>query len=137
MFIAANTLSFDLLRNRFKNVILTNRIAMFAVGALAIAMSYVLHGSFKEIWLTLGSYFSACLLVPILLGYLYPRRISDNLFVASALGSALTMTLWKFLPLKGLWAQIDAFYIGVLTGCIILLLNLGKRKGYVKGITDL
>lgn len=137
LFIAANTLSFDLLRSRFKNVVLTNRIAMFAVGALAVGMSYVLHGSFKEIWLTLGSYFSACLLMPILLGYVYPHRISDNLFVASALCSALTMTVWKCLPLNPFWQQIDAFYIGVLTGGLILLFNLSKRKSYVKGITDL
>ncbi len=137
LFIAANTLSFDLLRNRFKNVVLSNRIALFAVGALAVGMSYALHGSFKEIWLTLGSYFSACLLMPILLGYIYPRRISDNLFVASALSSAFMMTLWKVCALPPFWRQVDAFYIGVLTGAVILILNLRQNKGYVKGTTDL
>lgn len=137
LFISSNTLSFDLLRNRFKNVVLTNRVALFAVGALAIAMSYLLHGSFKEIWLTLGSYFSACLLVPILVGYIYPHRISDNLFVASALSSAAAMTAWKLLPLPPFWSRIDAFYLGVLTGAAILVLFRGKRKGYVKSLTDL
>ncbi len=137
LFIAANTLSFDLLRNRFKNIVLSNRIALFVVGALAIGMSYVLHGSFKEIWLTLGSYFSACLLMPILLGYIYPRRISDNLFVVSALSSAVMMTLWKICALPPFWKRVDAFYIGVLTGCVILILNLRQNKSYVKGSTDL
>lgn len=137
LFIASNTLSFDLLRNRFKNVVLSNRVALFAVGALAIGMSYLLHGSFKEIWLTLGSYFSACLLVPILSGYIWPHRVSDNLFVAAALSSAGAMTVWRLLPLNPFWSQMDAFYIGVLTGGAILLLFRGKRRGYVKSFTDL
>lgn len=137
LFIAANTLSFDLLRNRFKNIVLTNRVAMLAVGALAVGMSYLLHGSFKEIWLTLGSYFSACLLVPILLGYIYPHRISDDLFVASALCSAAAMTLWRLCPLTPFWKQFDPFYIGVAVSALILLFNLRKGKSYVKGITDL
>ncbi len=138
LFIASNTLSYDLLRARFKNIILSNRIALFAIGILAAGMAQFFHGSFKEIWLTLGSYFSACLLVPILAGYIYPKRISDNLFVTSALCSAATMTLWKILPLNTFLAQIDSFYIGVLTGIIILLCR--RKTGsirYVKNTTDL
>ncbi len=137
LFIAANTLSFDLLRNRFKNIVLTNRLSMLAVGALAVGMSYILHGSFKEIWLTLGSYFSACLLMPILLGYIYPRRISDNLFVLSTLCSAAAMTLWRLCPLPVFWRQFDPFYIGVAVSALILLCNLRKGKSYVKSFTDL
>ena len=137
LFIASNTLSYDLLKNRFKNIILSNRISLFAVGGLAIGMSYLLNGSFKEIWITLGSYFSACLLVPILIGYIYPKRISDHLFVVSALSSAAVMTIWKLLPLSGVWAQIDAFYIGVSTSIILLVLNRKKSRSYVKSTTDL
>ena len=138
LFIASNTLSFDLLRNRFKNIIVSNRIALFAVGILAAAMARFFDGSFKEIWLTLGSYFSACLLAPILMGYIFPRRISDNLFVATALTSAVVMTVWKWLPLSGFWADIDSFYTGVLTGLFILWFK--RKKGwvsYVKSTTDL
>ena len=138
LFIASNTLSFDLLRTRFQNIILSNRIALFAIGLLSAVMAQGFHDSFKEIWLTLGSYFSACLLAPILIGYIYPKRISDNLFVVSVLASALTMTIWKFLPLNSFWIQIDSFYIGVLTSIIILLAK--RRTGqvhYVKSSTDL
>ncbi len=137
LFIASNTLSFDLLRTRFKNIVLSNRISLFVVGALAIAMAQLFHGSFKEIWLTLGSYFSACLLVPILSGYIWPKQISDNTFVTCALTSAVIMTVWHFLPLSGFWAQIDAFYIGVITGVIILFAQRKKRRSYVKSTTDL
>lgn len=130
LFIASNTLSFDLLRTRFKNVVLSNRLSLFAAGALAVVMAQMLHGSFKEIWLTMGSYFSACLLAPILAGYLWPKRISDNLFVCAALTSAAAMTAWKCLPLPQNWAQLDAFYIGVATGALVLFFNRRKKKSH-------
>ncbi len=138
LFIASNTLSFDLLRTRFQNIIVSNRISLFVIGLVSACMAQFFHGSFKAIWLTLGSYFSACLLAPMLMGYIYPKRISDNLFVASALTSAAVMTIWKLLPLQGFWAEIDGFYIGVITGLLILFLM--RKKGnmsYVKSATDL
>ena len=137
LFIASNTLSYDLLKNRFKNIVFSNRISLFVVGALAIVMAMLLNGSFKEIWITLGSYFSACLLVPILVGYIYPKRISDNLFVCSALCSAGVMTVWKLWPLSGVWAQIDGFYIGVSTSILILVFSKTKATKHVKSTTDL
>ncbi len=138
LFIASNTLSFDLLRNRFKNVILSNRIALFLVGIISACLARFFNGSFKEIWLTIGSYLSACLLAPILLGYIYPKSISDRLFVTSALTSAAVMTLWKCLPLSGFWAQIDAFYIGLITSGFILLFRCKKGSQiYVENSTDL
>ena len=137
LFIASNTLSYDLLKNRFKNIVFSNRISLFVVGALAIVMDMLLNGSFKEIWITLGSYFSACLLVPILVGYIYPKRISDNLFVCSALCSAGVMTVWKLWPLSGVWAQIDGFYIGVSTSILILVFSKTKATKHVKSTTDL
>ncbi len=136
LFIASNTLSFDLLRNRFKNIVLSNRISIFAVGLLAIAMAHMFHGSFKEIWLVLGSYFSACLLVPISMGYLSPGRISDRLFVFSSLTSAAVMTAWRFIPKHEVLQAVDPFYAGVAAGLVILLLCRKGEKGYVARIVD-
>ena len=135
LFIASNTLSFDLLRNRFKNVVLSNRISIFAVGTLAIIMARLFHGSFKEIWLVLGSYFSACLLVPILMGYISPGRISDRLFVFSSLTSAITMTAWRWVRKPEVLQAVDPFYIGVATGLIILILCRRRRDENITRIT--
>lgn len=121
LFIAANTLSFDLLRNRFRNIILSNRISLFVVGAVSICLAQVFHDSFKEIWLVLGSYFSACLLVPLLMGYMYPGRISDRLFVISSLTSAVIMTGWHYIPKNDWWSQLEPFYIGVCCSLLILI----------------
>lgn len=136
LFIASNTLSFDLLRTKFKNIVVSNRISIFAVGAFSIILAQFFHGSFKEIWLVLGSYFSACLLSPILLGYLSPNRISDNLFVTSAVASACTMTLWYILPKNDFTGIVAPFYIGVLTSLIILLLFRKPKHADLSGITD-
>ncbi len=136
LFIAANTLSFDLLRTRFKNVVLSNRIAVFAVGAFSIVMARFFNGSFKEIWLVLGSYFSACLLVPILMGYLSPNRISDKLFVCSVVCAAAAMTVWYALPKTELIQIIDPFYVGILVSYSILIIWRKPKNANVSGITD-
>lgn len=133
LFIASNTLSFDLLRTRFKNVILSNRIIIFVVGAISILLAQLLDDSFKEIWLVLGSYYSACLLVPILMGYIQPGRISDKLFVISALTSAAVMTVWRELTTVQ-W--LDPFYVGIVTSLTILLLGRSKHETLDSHITD-
>lgn len=136
LFIASNTLSFDLLRSTFKNIVISNRISIFIVGAFSILMAQFFNGNFKTIWLVLGSYFSACLLVPILMGYIAPNRISDNLFVSSALASAIMMTLWHILPKNDILTIIDPFYIGVLTSLIILLVFRKPENANLSSITD-
>lgn len=136
LFIASNTLSIDLLGKRIKNVVACNRVAVFVIGAVAIGMAKLFHGSFKEIWLVLGSYFSACLLIPIVAGYIYPHRISDNLFVCASLASAVVMTLWYTLPKPPAWQVIDPFYIGVLVSLIILILFRKNNDEKITRITD-
>ena len=136
LFIAANTLSFDLLRTHFKNVVLSNRIAIFVVGAFSIIMALFFRGSFKEIWLVLGSYFSACLLVPILMGYADPGRISDRLFVISTTVSAAAMTVWHWLPINGLTQMLDPFYVGIVVSLGLLLVGRKPKHETVSHITD-
>ena len=133
LFIASNTLSFDLLRTRFTNVVLSNRIAIFVVGAISILLAQFFNGSFKRIWLVLGSYYSACLLVPILMGYIHPGRISDKLFVISSLSSAITMTAWWAFAPHGV---LEPFYIGLVTSLTILLVGRSKHEALESHIID-
>ncbi len=136
LFIASNTLSFDLLRKQFQNIVLSNRITIFAVGTISIMLAQLFHGSFKEIWLVLGSYFSACLLIPILMGYLYPGRISDRLFTVSALVSAAAMTLWRIIVPDQWLVAVDPFYIGVTISLLILLIYRSPRESISSRIID-
>lgn len=120
MFIASNTLSYDFLRSKIKNVLLVSKISMFAVGALAVCAAVFFEGSFKNIWQTIGSYMSACLLFPMLFGYIWPGKIKDTIFNISALTSAALMTLWAVIPRTGFCAQVDIFYIGFISSMLIL-----------------
>ncbi|WP_428898309.1 solute:Na+ symporter [Parelusimicrobium proximum] len=120
MFIASNTLSYDFLRKIFKNVVLVSRINMFIVGAIAIFMATLFKGSFKAIWLTMGSYMAACMLVPILIGYIKPGKINSVMFNISSISAAVFMTVWSLSGRTGFWAEVDGFYIGVLTSVIML-----------------
>lgn len=129
MFIASNTVAYDFLKNKLKNVVLASRISMFFVGALAVCLALLFKGSFKNIWLTMGSYMSACMLVPILFGYVYPGKINDVMFNLSAVISAILITVWNLAPRGGVWAEIDGFYIGLLSSVLILsITGLIKRK---------
>ncbi len=128
LFIAANTLAYDLLKDKIKNKLLANQIALFAVAALAILLALFFEGNFRRIWFILGSYMSACLLIPLLAGYLWPKRISDNLFCLGALASAFTLTLWNILPRPAVFAELDGFYIGLLTNILILSFAILREK---------
>lgn len=128
LFIASNTVAYDLLKNKIKNKLLLNQICFFIIAALSIILALVLKGSFKKIWFTMGSYMSACLLIPMLAGYIWPDKIKDNTFVFSSLTAAAFMTLWTFLPRRGFAAEIDGFYIGLAVNIFIIGFSLIRGK---------
>ncbi len=128
LFIASNTIAYDLLKNKIKNTLLANQIFFIIIAALAISLSIYFEGSFKKIWFVLGSYMSACLLVPLVLGHIFPKRISDKTFTLSAIISAVFLTLWDASKKQGFWAQIDGFYIGVLTNLLLLSIAVYRNK---------
>ena len=112
LFIASNTIAYDLLKNKIKNKLLANQIFFIIIAALAISLSIFLDGSFKKIWFVLGSYMSACLLVPLI----------------SVITSAVFLTLWDIFKSQTFLAQIDGFYIGVLTNLVLLSIAVYKDK---------
>jgi SSS family solute:Na+ symporter len=128
LFIASNTIAYDLLKNKIKNKLLANQIFFIIIAALAISLSIYFEGSFKKIWFVLGSYMSACLLVPLVLGHIFPKQISDSAFTLSAIISAVLLTLWNMFEKQGFLAQIDGFYIGVLTNLLLLSIAIYRTK---------
>ena len=126
LFIATNTIGYDLLKNKFKNKLLLNQVFFFIVAAIAILLALLFENNFKKIWFIMGSYMSACLLVPMLFGHIWPRRISDGAFVFSCLFSAAAVTAWNIFPKNETWALIDGFYIGIF--CSVTLLGFAVFK---------
>ncbi len=128
LFIASNTIAYDLLKNKIKNKLLLNQIFFIIIAALAIGLSIFFDGSFKKIWFVLGSYMSACLLVPLVLGHIFPKQISDKTFTFSVIISAVLLTLWDIFKNQTFLAQIDGFYIGVLTNLLLLSIAVYRNK---------
>lgn len=135
LFIASNTIAYDLLKNKIKNKLLLNQIFFIIIAALAISLSIFFKGSFKKIWFVLGSYMSACLLVPLIMGHIFPKKINDKTFTFSVIISAVLLTLWNILKRPSFLAQIDGFYIGVLTNLVLLSIAVYKDKKCKKSKT--
>lgn len=128
LFIAGNTVSYDLMPRRWRSRIAVQRAGIVVAGAISILMALVFDGSIRETWKTLGSYAASCLLLPVLIGYALPGRIRDNQFVAASLCGVIASTAWRLAPRTGFWAEVDALYIGALaTGAGLALYALLMR----------
>lgn len=133
LFLASNTFAYDLLKDKFKNKVLANQIFFFLIGGISILLAMFFDGSFKKIWFVLGSYMAACLLVPMMFGYFFPKKISDGQFAFSVWLSAIIVSVWNLLPRIGFWAEVEGFYIGLAVNILFLGSILVKEKyGKVK-----
>ncbi|MBT3392712.1 MAG: sodium:solute symporter family protein [Elusimicrobiaceae bacterium] len=120
LFISSNTLIYDMIRVRSKNFVKISFFSMFAIGLLCVGLTVLFNHSFKAIWMTMGSYYSACILIPVLLVYIKPNFIGDRIFTASALSAAFIMTLWNFTKVNLLIPGLDSFYVGLATSILVI-----------------
>ena len=107
MFLAGTTLSFDLAPKKYKENLNLQRVGIIIVGILAIILGVLFEGNIKSVWKTLGSYSAACLLLPVLYGYIFPNKIKDEQFVFSCLLGVVGTTVWRHMPHSGFGQQID------------------------------
>ena len=122
LFIAANTLTYDLAPKKWKENLFISKLGVLTTGFLSVVMALVFSGSIKDVWKTLGSYSAGYMLLPMTIGYIKKDLISDKLFVFSTMSSALGITYWR-------WAKIDLFddlYIGLIISALCIL--LGRKK---------
>jgi len=115
MFLAGTTLSFDLAPEKYKENLNLQRAGIIIVGILAIILGVLFEGNIKSVWKTLGSYSTACLLLPVLYGYIFPNKIKDEQFVFSCLLGVVGTTVWRHIPHSGFGQHIDEIYIGMLS----------------------
>jgi len=114
LFLAGSTLTFDILPERFKNKMHIHYLGIFSVGVISVLLGHLFEGNIKRVWKTLGSYSAACLLLPVILGYIFPKKISDNQFVFSCMLGVIFTTWWRNANLDPFWGQFDELYIGIL-----------------------
>ena len=128
LFIAGSTLSYDLLPGNKKNVFRAHA-GVFLTAILSLILATSFEGNIKLVWKTLGSYSAACLLFPVLWGYLFPKRISDTQFVVICLFGVVTTTYWRLAEHSGFWKNVDELYIGVATTGLGLILSTLIHRG--------
>ncbi len=128
LFIAGTTLSYDILPKRFRTKKMAHYCAVIFSGLLAAVLSTAFSGDIKAVWKTLGSYSASCLLFPVILGHLFPGKISDKQFVFTCSIGVVFTTIWRFLPEEGIVAAIDDLYIGIIATFCGLILSTAIRK---------
>jgi len=121
LFLAGTTVSYDLVPKRLKGKIALHHLGVVGVGLLAILMATIFDGNIKIVWKTLGSYSASCLLLPVIYGYIFPKRVSDNQFVFSCIFGIIATTYWRNATHTGFWVNIDELYAGMLATSIGLI----------------
>lgn len=124
LFIASATLSFDVGRLWMRKQNLSHRTTLLLTAALTLVVVWYFGGHFESSWRFFKSCFSACLLCPLLYGYFFPDKASDDQFVFASFSAFGVMLIWGLTPL-GQWFEVDAFYVGV-------IVNLGAMLFYRK-----
>lgn len=120
LFIASNILMYDFPIVRFKNIKLQRTVSIIITALLTILISILFDGRVESAWLICKSYFSACLLLPILFGYFTPIFANDKLFVSNCIISCLSITIWRGYLMQ-YNPNIDGFYIGCFTTCLVFI----------------
>jgi SSS family solute:Na+ symporter len=129
LFQAGTTVAYDLAPKKMRGKVWAHHLGMTLVGGLAVLIGLWFEGNIARAWKTLGSYSAACLLLPVMVGYIFPKKISDNQFVTSCLVGVVATTYWKNATLSGWWANVDELYIGALaTGLGLALFSLAATK---------
>lgn len=118
LIIAGTTLGYDLFPKKFSQNGFPKWIGLLTVGLLSIALSIVFEGNIKAVWKTLGSYFAACLLFPVLFGIFFKKKIKDHEFVITTIVGMIMTTYWRWTSHQGVWQNVDEIYIGLLATSI-------------------
>lgn len=127
-FVAATTINYDLIGHKKDFKRLNYAAAVALTGLLSAYMAYHFNGSIKSVWKTMGSYWSGCLVVPIVVGLCTRYRMNSKTFVISTTLSALAITYWRNAPLTGVFAEVDDLYVGLFVSSITMIFYYFKAR---------
>lgn len=128
LFQAGTNLAYDLVPKKFKGKISIHHLGVIFVGLLSVFVARFFEGNIMKVWKTLGSYSAACLLLPVLMGHVFPKKISDKVFVGACLLGVVGTTIWRNIERKGFMADVDELYIGILCTALVLLGQVALKK---------
>ena len=125
LFVASATLSYDVGKLWQRSQPFSHRTTLLLTAVLTLVVAWYFDGHFESSWRFFKSCFSACLLYPLLYGYICPEKVRDEQFVYAALAAVIVMLVWGLTPLH-YWFGVDAFYIGVAVN-IAAMATYGKK----------
>lgn len=120
LFIASNILFYDLPLLRMKNIRLRHVCAIALTTMLTVILSLHFEGRIENAWLLMKSYFTACLLLPILIGYYIPRLANDSVFITNAIVSCGSISIWRIYA-EHQTQDFDSFYIGCVASIVVFV----------------
>lgn len=123
LFLAGTTLAYDLAPKRWRGRPMIHHLGVIIVGVIALVLAVSFEGNIKNVWKILGSYFAACLLLPVIAGHVFPGKIKDLQFVFSSLLAASVVSLWQILSLNPSFSVIDPLYAGMISSSLGLILS--------------
>ena len=128
LFNAATCISYDMIKVKEKFKRIHHEIALVSVAVVSLFLGVHFEGNVVEVWKTLGSFSAACLLFPLLVGQIFPGRISDRAFCWAVSTGCIGIVSWRVAnKIFGIYA-LDEFYIGFLLTSLILLFSFIRKK---------
>jgi SSS family solute:Na+ symporter len=122
-FIASSTIAYDLPSASKKRSVARMRISLIGVAILSLGMALIFDGNIKLVWKTLGTYFAACLLFPVIFGYCFPGKVRDSGFVTACLMGVIVVSVWNW---WGLHSNVAALYPGLAVTSIAILMQVWR-----------
>lgn len=120
-FVASTTLTHDLGPRMYRNKKTAYLVSIILVAAVTYILALSFDGNIREVWKTLASYSSACILFPLLFVLLVPNQISDRVMLVAMVTGLVFTTYGRFGYRPDFLIELDQFYFGVLGSVGVLL----------------
>ena len=117
LFLSGTLVAYDLApahrkgRLRFHHL---GTVLMALIALIAAALFQLSGENLVGIWKFFGGYATACILVPLLSGYIRPGKIPDRVFVTACVSGMVLMTLFHLVRSQTPFADVEPFYFGLL-----------------------
>lgn len=116
LFLCGSTFSVDLFKSTKKRYYY---FGILLISTLSIILASAFDGNIKSVWKALGSISSSALLIPVMFGIFYPKKIKDNQFIMTSLSAAIVTIFWRLSGFKYQY-NLDELYVGCSASILFL-----------------
>ncbi|MBT6538659.1 MAG: sodium:solute symporter family protein [Francisellaceae bacterium] len=120
LIIARSIIMFDI--PKLNKLTLTTRqlISLIITLAILVSIACLFKGNILLVWKFFKSYFSACILLPVLFAILLPQYINDVSFISTCIISCICMGAWDYLALDKF---LGSYYIGTIISIFSIIIH--------------